>query len=116
MKQMSTRGKELSKLRRRRGQDWRPRFKAIFNERLERGQTFYMPCLGWKEFVPTYLGAFRRGTRRETSVDDIVIPSLLHSMWEHRQLKPQFVQDWRIAKGVMSYLRQIPTEEELNVE
>lgn len=116
MKKMSTRGKGLTQLRRRRGQDWRPQFKALFDDRLERGQTFYTPCLGWKEFVPTYLGPFREGTRRETSVDDIVIPSFLRSMWDHRQLQPEYVQDWRIVKGVISYLHQTPTEEDLNVE
>ncbi len=116
MKQMSTRGKGEAQLRRRRGQDWRPRFKDLFDERLERGQTFYTPCLGWKEFVPSYFGPFREGTKRETSADDIVIPSFLRSMWDHRQLKPEYVQDWRIVKGVMSYSHQIPTEEELHVE
>ena len=116
MKQMSTRGNGQSQLRQRRGQDWRPRFKKLFDDRLQRGQTFYMPCLGWKEFVPTYLGPFREGTKRETSVDDIVIPSFLCSMWEHRQLKPRYVQNWRIIKGVMSYLHQTPTEDELDVE
>jgi CRISPR-associated protein Cas5d len=116
MKQMSTRGKGLSQLRHRRGQDWRPQFKALFEDRLERGQTFYTPCLGWKEFVPSYLGHFRQGTRREMSIDDIVIPSFLRSMWDHRQMKPEYVQDWRIVKGVMSYLHRVPTEEEINAE
>lgn len=116
MKQMSTRGNGLTQLRRRRGQDWRPLFKEIFDERLQRGQTFYMPCLGWKEFVPTYLGPFREGTKRDSSVDGIVIPSFLCSMWKNHQLKPEYVQDWRIMKGVMSYLNPIPTEEELNVK
>lgn len=116
MKQASTRGNGLSQLRRRRGKDWRPQFKALFEDRLRRGQTFYTPCLGWKEFVPSYFGPFREYTRRETSVDDIVIPSFLRSMWNHRQLKPEYQQDWRIVKGVMSYSHQSPTEEELNAE
>jgi CRISPR-associated protein Cas5d len=114
LKQMSTRGKGLTQLRRRRGKDWRPQFKELFDERLGRGQTFYTPCLGWKEFAPSYLGPFRGDTKRETSVDDIVIPSFLRSMWDHRQLKPEYVQDWWIVRGIMSYLHQIPTEEELN--
>jgi CRISPR-associated protein Cas5d len=116
MKRMSTRGKGLTQLRRRRGKDWRPHFKELFDERLGRGQTFYTPCLGWKEFVPSYLGPFREGTSRETSVDDILISSFLHSMWDHRQLKPVYGQDWRIVKGVMSYSHRIPTGEEINVE
>lgn len=116
MKQMSTRGIGRTPLRRRSGQDWCPEFKKRFNERLECGQTFYTPCLGWKEFVPCYFGPLRKGTRREPSVDDIIIPSFLSTMWEHRHLKPKYVQDWRIVKGVMSYSHRIPTEEELNVE
>lgn len=116
MKKMSTRGDGREQKRHRRGQDWRPKFKALFEERMERGQTFYTPCLGWKEFVPSYFGPFRKGTKREGSVNDIVIPSLLHSMWEHRQLSPKFVQDWRIVEGVMSYMQKSPTEEELYAE
>ncbi len=116
MKQMSTRGNGKPQLRRRRGYDWRPRFKDLFEERLEHGQTFYTPCLGWKEFTPSYFGPLRPDSRPDPSVNEIVIPSLLHSMWEHRQLKPKYVQDWRVAKGVMSYLHAIPKEEEINAE
>jgi CRISPR-associated protein Cas5d len=116
MKAMSTRGKGKTQLRHRRGQDWRSRFKELFNDRLKRGQTFYTPCLGWKEFVPSYLGPFQEGTKREESVDGIVIPSFLHSMWDHRQLKPEYVQDWRIIRGVMSYSHPTPAEEVLNAE
>jgi CRISPR-associated protein Cas5d len=115
MKQMSTRGKDrTTQLRPRRGRDWRPRFKELFEQRLASGQTFYTPCLGWKEFVPSYVGPFQKGTKREESVDDIAIPSFLRSMWDHRTLKPEFVQDWKIVKGVMSYVNQTPTEEELD--
>lgn len=115
MKKQSTRGRERAQSRRRRhGQDWCPKFKRLFDERLERGQTFYTPCLGWKEFIPSYFGKFREGTLRDTSVDNIVIPSFLRSMWEHRQLRPSYVQDWKIIKGTLSYTNQTPTEEELS--
>jgi CRISPR-associated protein Cas5d len=116
MKQMSTRGKGFSQVRCRSGQDWCPRFKALFDDRLARGQTFYTPCLGWKEFVPTYLGPFRTDTRREISINDLVIPSFLRSMWEHYQLKPEFVQDWNIVQGVLSYRHHAPTEAEINAQ
>ncbi len=116
MKKMSSRGNGREQLRRRRGRDWRPKFKALFEERMERGQTFYTPCLGWKEFVPSYFGVFRKGTKRDVGVDDISIPSFLRSMWEHRELSPKYVQDWRIIQGVMSYMHQSPTEEELYAE
>ncbi|MDM7999337.1 MAG: CRISPR-associated protein Cas5 [Dehalococcoidia bacterium] len=104
----STRGQGNPQLRRRRGQDWRQRFKELFDERLKRGQTFYTPCLGWKEFVPSYFGPLQPDSKPDPSVDDIVIPALLHSMWEHHQRKPRFVQDWHIVKGVMSYRHPVP--------
>jgi len=103
-------------LRYRRGQNWLPCFKKMFDERLKLGQTFYTPCLGWKEFAPTYVGPFRGETKRETSVDDIVIPSFLCSMWDNHKLQPSYVQNWQIVKGVMSYRHQIPTEDELYAE
>jgi CRISPR-associated protein Cas5d len=93
--------------RRRRGRDWRLDFQRIFDERLSRGQTFYTPCLGWKEFVPSYFGPLRATTRRELSVN-LSIPSLLHSMWENRKLKPRFVQNWEVVKGLMSYESRRP--------
>jgi CRISPR-associated protein Cas5d len=115
VKKMSSRGKDDPRWRKRGGtKDYYGILTSRFNERLEKGQAYYTPCLGWKEFVPNYFGPLRDGTQRDLSIDDIVIPSFLHSMWEHRQPKPKYVQDWRIVKGVLSYLHQIPTEEELN--
>jgi len=117
VKKTSTRGEGDPRLRKRRGTiDYQTILRDRFNERLVKGQTYYTPCLGWKEFVPSYFGVFREGTKREESVDDIVITSFLYSMWEHRQLRPEYVQNWRIVKGVVSYTHQTPTEDELNAE
>lgn len=118
MKQMSTRTRDNGQiqLRRRRGKDWRPKFVDLFNERVNNGKAFYVPCLGWKEFVPTYLGPFRENTKRETGIDEI-IPSFLRSMWEHHELKPVYRQDWQIVKGLMSYRDKTPSaEDELYAE
>jgi CRISPR-associated protein Cas5d len=112
MKQMSTRGNGKTQLRCRRGQDWRPRFKTLFDDRLKRGQTFYTPCLGWKEFVPSYFGPFRdrdehgQEIRPETT-GEIHIPAMLISMWDHRQYKPSFRERW-IVDGMMSYEQERP--------
>lgn len=114
-KKMSTRGKKRPVLRERSGKDWRPQFKGLFEKRLGCGQTFYTPCLGWKEFVPSYFGPLRPDSRPDPSVDDISIPSLLHSMWDNRKLKPKYVQNWHIVKGIMSYHSSVP-EEKSNVE
>jgi len=115
MKEMSTRGFGLSQLRRRRGQDCRPRFKELFNERLGRGQTFYTPCLGWKEFVPSYLGPFRdrdgHGNKIEpVTTGEIHIPAMLISMWDHRKYRQFFRGRW-IVDGVMSYEHERPPKE-----
>lgn len=116
----STRGKEVPQMRRRRGQDWRPRFKALFEERLQRGQTFYTPCLGWKEFVPSYFGPFRQKdefgqTIGPVSTGDIHIPAMLVSMWTHQKYKPSFSERW-IIDGAMSYEHERPPKEVRDVE
>ena len=117
VKKTSSRGMDDPRRRKRRGtKDYHEIVRNRFNERLEKGQTYYTPCLGWKEFVPNYFGPLREETKRDMTVDNIVIPSFLRSMWEHRRLKPEYIQNWHIVRGVMSYSRQIPMEEGLNVE
>jgi CRISPR-associated protein Cas5d len=93
------------KEKRRSGQrkmDYAEEFKKEFNRRLENGQTFYTPCLGWKEFVPSYVGPLRPGTKPDESMN-LVIPSLLHSMWERHKLRPTFRQNVEVKAGVMLY-------------
>ena len=115
MKQTSTRGKGEVQSRRRRGQDWCPRFKELFDERLERGQTFYTPCLGWKEFVPSYFGPFRERDEHGRQIGpvttgEIHIPAMLIAMWANRQYKPSFRERW-VVDGVMSYDHERPPKE-----
>ena len=79
-----------------------------FNERLANGQTYYTPCLGWKEFVPSYFGPIRERDEDGNSIEpdktvNVGIPSLLHSMWKHRKLQPIFRQNVEIKEGVMLY-------------
>lgn len=73
-----------------------------FNERLKNEQTFYTPCLGWKEFAPWYFGPLRPETKPDDSVN-LDIPSLLHSMWDHGTLLPTFRQNVKVKAGVMQY-------------
>lgn len=105
----SSRGHGDSRGKRRRSgrQDHCQKLARLFGERLQNGQTFYTPCLGWKEFVPSYFGPLQDDTAPDSSVN-IVIPSLLHSMWEHRRLRPTFRQNWEIVNGVMSYEQRRP--------
>lgn len=59
----------------------------MFKRRLEQGKSKYAPCLGWKEFLPTYFGAPRgEGTEsleRKLQMDvNMNIPALLLSVWD----------------------------------
>lgn len=53
----------------------------LFNRRLEKGRFFDTPCLGWREFVPDYMGIFRDHTKVETSINEF-IPSMLLSPFD----------------------------------
>jgi len=68
-----------------------------FKRRLEHGRWFCTPCLGWKEFVPDYVGPFRE----QTSVcvtENHVIPAFLEMVFD----RPQ-----NGARGRESYLRGV---------
>lgn len=86
-------------------------FKDEFDRRLQEGQTFYTPCLGWKEFAPSYFGPLQQETRPDQTVN-LNIPSLLHSMWEHQEIRPTFRQNREIVKGIMSYEQRRPLDVE----
>lgn len=82
--------------------DYAGEFKKEFDCRLENGKTFYTPCLGWKEFVPSYVGPLRPETKPDGNAN-MIIPSLLHSMWERHKLQPTFQQNVEVKAGVMFY-------------
>ena len=102
----SSRGRDDSRLRRlpeQRRLEHACEFAAEFNKRLESGQNFYTPCLGWKEFVPSYFGPWHKETARDESVN-LIIPSMLDSVWENSQVQPSFRQNCQIERGRMSYV------------
>ncbi len=77
----------------------------FFCRRLNKGRFYYTPCLGWKEFVPSYVGPFRECTKRQEDIN-IVIPSMLHSVFDKMsdgQVAPIFTVDAEIRKGVLNY-------------
>jgi len=80
-------------------------YKEIFERRLKRGEFFYVPCLGWKEFTPDYVGPFRP----ETSVCEeinIIVPSMIKTCFpdgKKSEWLPQFMQQVKIEKGVLCY-------------
>jgi CRISPR-associated protein Cas5d len=105
----STRGRKDQRQRKRSDAiEHQEKYVQEFNRRLESFQNFYTPCLGWKEFTPSYFGPMREKDKEgkliqpERTVDD-TIPSMLYSMWENRQLNPSFIQNVKIKNGVMFY-------------
>jgi CRISPR-associated protein Cas5d len=86
----------------RRKADYAEEFRKEFERRLSEGQTFYTPCLGWKEFAPSYVGPLRAESRPEQNLN-LIIPSLLHSMWEDHKRSPTFRQNVEVRAGVLRY-------------
>jgi len=77
-----------------------------FNRRLERGQWFYTPCLGWKEFVPDYVGPFQEGTGPISS-EDHVIPAFLEKVFDQPQNggrgHESYLRNVQVTNGVLQY-------------
>jgi len=77
----------------------------VFERRIKRGQLFSTPCLGWKEFTPDYIGAFRSKTTVSEEVN-LVIPSMLRTCFPRgkcSEWKPIFDQQVNVVKGVLTY-------------
>ena len=76
-----------------------------FNRRLKKGKCHYTPCLGWKEFIPTYFGCFREETKIETSINEY-IPSMLYSPFDkliEGTTEAIYKQNIWIKEGVLIY-------------
>lgn len=81
-------------------------YRDIFERRLKRGQWYSVPCLGWKEFTPSYVGPFRGETVVCKKINT-VIPSMLHSVFSEPQFgiyRPKFRQNVVIENGVLNYV------------
>lgn len=78
---------------------------AILHRRLEKGQSFRTPVLGWRQFPVSYFGPFRQETEVDESIN-LKIPSMLLSMWDAPTegcLQPRFDQDVEVSAGVLTY-------------
>jgi CRISPR-associated protein Cas5d len=78
---------------------------AMFERRLRSGQAFSTPCLGWKEFTPSYCGPLREETAVDLSIN-LEVPSMLHEVFDrpmNGRWNPRFVQNCRIEQGVLTY-------------
>jgi CRISPR-associated protein Cas5d len=77
-----------------------------FQKRLRLGRCLSTPVLGWKEFPCSYWGPFRE---EEFEVDadlNLMIPSMLLSVWtapRGGKYHPQFQQNVRITNGVLTF-------------
>lgn len=77
----------------------------MFLRRLKKGQFWHTPCLGWKEFVPSYIGVFRDSTTVDESIGE-VIPSMLISPFDspvNGKSSAQYAQNVKIERGVLRY-------------
>jgi CRISPR-associated protein Cas5d len=80
-------------------------FQEMFERRLRKGQTHSVPFLGWKEFVPDYVGPFRPETGVCSEIST-VLPSMLWQVFpsgKFGQFEPGYRQNVRIEKGVLNY-------------
>jgi CRISPR-associated protein Cas5d len=77
-----------------------------FNRRLERGQWFHTPCLGWKEFAPDYVGPFREGTS-VCVAENHVIPAFLEMVFDSPQSgergRESYFRGVKVRSGVLDY-------------
>ena len=80
-------------------------YQEMFERRLRRGQWHHTPCLGWKEFVPDYVGPFRASTSLCPDIS-IVIPSMMWRVFpsgKFGERQPTFRQNVKIENGVLNY-------------
>lgn len=80
-------------------------YQQIFNRRLKRGQSHYVPCLGWKEFTPDYVGPFRPGTGVRRDVN-LTVSSMLRQVFPdglNSEVRYVFDQDAQIRNGVLEF-------------
>ena len=64
-----------------------------------------LPCLGWKEFTPSYIGKFREETQIQDDINT-VLPSMLRQVFEegaYSTLKFTYDQNVKIENGVLHY-------------
>ncbi len=82
----------------------------IFDRRLHNGQFHDTPCLGWREFVPDYIGPIRNDTENrkvQTSIKE-TLPSFLYCVFDPETgvRNPRYVQNLsgrKIVNGRLEY-------------
>lgn len=87
------------------GNNHRHALQDFFNRRLKKGRFYYTPCMGWKEFVPSYVGMFRAETKIEENVN-MIIPSMLYQVFDKLsdgKIQPEYRTNVKIERGVLYY-------------
>lgn len=86
---------------------------AMFVRRLAQEKSKYAPCLGWKEFLPSYFGPLRMhgehvdGSPRLQEQVDVGLPSFLLTTWDaptNGRYAPTF-RELEIRGGVLKFPR-----------
>ena len=82
----------------------------MFVRRLQKGISKYAPCLGWKEFLPTYFGPFRDhpATAAFPSLQNdlhLALPAFLLSMWDApiRGVYQPLFRELEVKGGVLRF-------------
>jgi len=77
----------------------------IFERRLKRGQCHTVPSLGWREFVPSYVGPLRQGTHVQEDIN-LTMASMLDQVFPAGPFSaygPTFLQGAEIRNGELKY-------------
>jgi len=81
-------------------------YQCIFMRRLQKGQCYSIPTLGWHEFIPSYFGELRNTTTVFTDMPEIAIPSMLRQVFSKGYSSPVsyvYDNDLMIRNGVLKY-------------
>lgn len=82
-------------------------YQEIFGRRIANGQCHSIPCLGWKEFVPDYVGRIREYTSVQRDIN-LAIPSMTSTVFlldKTDRIIPTFTSraNVQIREGVLLY-------------
>lgn len=84
-------------------------YQAIFNRRLERGQCYAIPAMGWREFTCSYFGPLRASTQVQADMETIEIPSMLRQVFSRGYKSPvsfMYDQNLTIENGRLRFPRR----------
>lgn len=83
-------------------------YQAMFERRIKRGQCYSIPCLGWREFTPSYYGLFRDTTKVMQDLPPVIVPSMLRQVFSKgysSDVAYLYDDKVEIKNGVLQYRR-----------